>query len=98
MTISSGTPVAGCRTRPTVLRRSRPNVPLDGLAEFHLCLREVVRTLEVHPEIGRGPEIASQPHRRIGRHRALAFDDRAQSVGRYTQFQSQLVHAYAQRL
>src|SRR5690606_29477457 len=51
------------------------NLALDPLAGLVAGAFEVVVGLEVHPEIGGGPEEAGEPQRRVGRDGALAEDD-----------------------
>jgi hypothetical protein len=50
------------------IRRPGPDIALDGLAALPASLGQIVRRLQVHPELGAGVEKAGKPQCGIRSH------------------------------
>jgi hypothetical protein len=69
------------------------DVSCDPIGRNPLHQVEVVRGLEAHPKLGGGPEIASQPQRRVGRDATPSVDDLADSCDRHAKIPTQAIDA-----
>jgi hypothetical protein len=74
------------------------DVSCDPIGRNPLHQVEIVRSLEAHPKLGGGPEIASQPKCRVGRDTAPSVDDLAHPCDRDAKIPTQTVDADPKRL
>src|SRR5687768_16847155 len=74
------------------------DVACDPIGRHALRRIEVKGRLEVHPELGCRPEVASESERRVGGDPPASIDDLTHPGHRYTQISSEAMDADFERL
>jgi hypothetical protein len=77
---------------------ARIDVARDPVGRSPLYGVEIVRSLKVHPELGRRHKVPRKPQGRVGRDAAATVDDLTDSRNRYAQITGEAVDADPERL